>query len=127
MDEEVRFLQYGLHGLGVGDKVGGQVPLVKLESLNPFHLGLEALALLHRDDAVLAHLFHGIGDNLSHVRVVIRGHGSHLFYLLAALHGCAHLPESVYYDLYGLVYPPLDGHGVCPGDDVLETLKEDGL
>src|SRR5256885_6379185 len=54
-----------LHLLGLGDEVGRQVALVELHAFDPLDVGLEALAFLDRDDAVLADLLHRLGEHLA--------------------------------------------------------------
>ena len=51
--------------LGVGDEVRRQVALVELHALGELELGAEGVALLDRDDAVLADLVDRVGDDLA--------------------------------------------------------------
>jgi len=44
-------------------KVGREVPAVELHALDHVERRLERLGLLDRDDAVLADLLHGLGDD----------------------------------------------------------------
>ena len=65
VDEHVGILEDGLHVVRVGDEVGREVAAVELHALDDVELGLEALALLDRDDAVLTDLLHRVGDHLA--------------------------------------------------------------
>src|SRR3712207_7606240 len=56
------------HLLRVGDEVRGDVAAVELHALDDVELGLDALGLLDRDDALLADLLHGPGQHLADLR-----------------------------------------------------------
>src|SRR3712207_6953140 len=68
-DEHVRVVEDGLHALGVGDEVGRDVALVEAHALGELELEAEGVALLDGDDAFLADLVHGLGDELADGRV----------------------------------------------------------
>ncbi len=76
-EQDVGVLEDGLHALGVGDEVGGDVALVEAHALDEVHLHAEGLGLLDGDDAVLAHLVDGLGDHLADLGVGGRD-GGHL-------------------------------------------------
>ena len=59
----------GFHALGVGDEVGRDVALVEAHALDEVHLHAEGLRLLDGDDAVLADLVDGLGDDLADLGV----------------------------------------------------------
>ena len=65
VDEDVGLLELGDHLVGVGDEVGREIAAVELHALDDFELGLEALGLLDRDDALVADLLHGLGDHVA--------------------------------------------------------------
>ena len=69
VEQDVRVLEHGFLALGVGDEVRRQVALVELHALGELELGAEGVALLDRDDAVLADLVDGVGDDLADGRV----------------------------------------------------------
>ena len=69
------FLEDGLHALGVGHEVGGDVTLVEAHPLDEVHLQTESLALLDGDDPVLAYLVDGLGDHLADLGVGGRNRG----------------------------------------------------
>ncbi len=89
--------------------------------------GLDGLAFLDGDDAVLADLFHGLGDDLADLLVVVGGDGGDVFHVPLGLDGDGHLLEL----LDDLVHGPLDAafheHGIDAGDDGAEALVIDGL
>ena len=91
--KDVAVFEHALHLLRAGDKVGGEVAAVELHALDPFHLGLEALALVDGDHAVLADLVHGLGKELTNFHVVVGGDRRHLRHLFLALHRDRHLFE----------------------------------
>ena len=78
VDQDVGVLEDRLHRRRVGDEVGAQVAAVELHSLDPLDLGLERLALLDRDHAVLADLLGRLGDHLADLGVEVRGDGRDL-------------------------------------------------
>ncbi len=88
--------------------------------------GLEPLGLLDRDDAVLADLVHGFGDDLADGLVVVGRDGADLGDHLAA--DLAAQLLDVLDDLFdGLVDPLLDEDGVAAGGHVLDAFLVDGL
>ena len=60
-----RVFQHALHALGVGDEVGGEIAAVELHAFDHFQRRLHGLGFLDRDDAVLADLLHGFGDDVA--------------------------------------------------------------
>ena len=82
------FLEDGLHALGVGHEVGGDVALVEAHPLDEVHLQTEGLALLDGDDPVLAYLVDGLGDHLADFGVGGRdgGHVSDLVLVAGYVH-----------------------------------------
>ena len=127
VDQDVGVLQDGLHRRRVGDEVGAQVAAVELHPLDPLDLGLEGLALLDRDDAVLADLLGRLGDHLADLGVEVRGDRRDLLGLLLVGDLGAQLVELV--DDVGdrLVHPALHQHRVDAGDDGPEALVVDRL
>ena len=78
VDQDVGVLEDRLHRRRVGDEVGAQVAAVELHALDPLDLGLQGLALLDRDHAVLADLLGGLGDHLADLGVEVGGDGRDL-------------------------------------------------
>ena len=71
MDENVGIVELGDHLLGIGDEIGREIAAVELHALDDVGLGLEALGLLDRDDALVADLLHRLGDFLADELVAI--------------------------------------------------------
>ena len=67
--QDVGVLEDGLHALGVGHEVGGDVALVEAHALDEVHVHAEGLGLLDGDDPVLADLVDGLGDHLADLGV----------------------------------------------------------
>ena len=65
MQQDQAVFQLGNHLVGVGDEVRAKVAAVELHALDDFGLGVEALVLLNRDDALVADLLHRVGDLLA--------------------------------------------------------------
>ena len=82
IDEDVGVLHHALHLLRVGNEVGRQVTAVELHTLDNADGSVTSFGLLDGDDAVLAHLAHGVGQQFTDFGVVVGAHGGHLLYLL---------------------------------------------
>ena len=65
VDQDDGVLEHDFHALRIGHEVGRQVAAVELHALDHVQRGLERLGLFDRDDAVLADLFHRLGDDLA--------------------------------------------------------------
>ena len=61
-DQDVRVLEHRLLAVGVRDEVLRQVALVEAHALGQLELGAEGVRLLDGDDALLADLVDGLGD-----------------------------------------------------------------
>src|SRR6202040_1672233 len=71
VDQEVRVFELGDHLLGIGHEIRRQIAAVELHALDDVELGLEALGLLDRDDALIADLLHRLGDHLADLALAI--------------------------------------------------------
>ena len=78
VDEDVGVLQLDRHLVGVGDEVGRDIAAVELHALDHVELGLQALGLLDRDDALVADLLHGLGDHAADLVVAVGRDGADL-------------------------------------------------
>ena len=63
-------------------KYGEMIAAIELHALDHVELGLEALGLLDGDDAVIADLLHGLGNEAADLRIAIGGNGADLGDLL---------------------------------------------
>ena len=127
VDEDVGALQLGNHLVGVGDEVGGEIAAVELHALDDVELGLEALGLLDRDDALVADPLHRLGDLGADLDVAVGGDGADLGDLVVRL------------DLLGLAFQLVDDggdgeidaalqvHRVGAGRNRLGAFLDDGL
>ena len=137
VDEDVGVLEGGFHALGIGDEVGREVAAVELHALDDFELGLQGLRLFDGDDAVLADLLHGLGDDGADGGVGVGGDGADLGDHVAG-DGLGELGERSADDdavlialaddgFDGLVDAALEGHGVGAGGNGLDAFAIDGL
>ena len=76
---------------------------------------LHALCFFNCDDAFFTDLVHGFGDDISDGLIIVGGDRTDLsdFALVFGLfaHGC----EFFHGNLYSLINPALNGHGIVPG------------
>ena len=78
VNEDVGILHFNAHLVGVGDEVGRDVAAVELHAFDHLEFGLERLGFLNRDDALVADLLHGVGEELADFGVAVGGDGSNL-------------------------------------------------
>src|SRR5580700_1342949 len=78
VDQDVGVIEFDAHLVGVGDEVGRDIAAVELHALDDVEFGLERLGFLNRDDALVADLLHGIGEELADLGVAIGGDGADL-------------------------------------------------
>ena len=86
MHENVRVFELGDHLLGIGDEIGREIAAVELHAFDDLGLGLEALGLLDRDDALIADLLHRLGDFFADEPVAIGRNFADLSDLLVRRH-----------------------------------------
>ena len=128
VDQDVGVFEDALHLGRVGDEVGGEVAAVELHAFDPLDLGGQALAFIDGDDAVLADLFHGVGQQAADFDVVVGGDAAHLGDLfLLVLDRDRHALELVGDVGDGPLDARLELDGIDAGDDGPEALVEDGL
>ena len=127
MQEHVAVLQDAFHLRGVGDEVRAQVALVELHALDKLDLRIERLALLDGDHAVLAHLVHGLGDDLADLLILVGGAGAHLGDFRGGLDILGRRLELLDDGCHRPVDSALDLVGIGAGGDVLQPLGEDCL
>ena len=125
MDENVGVLELGDHLLGVGDEIGREIAAIELHALDHVEFGHSGLRLLDRDHALVADLFHRVGDHLADRLVAVGGDRADLADLFGGL------------DLLGAALDVLDDgrrrqidaalqvHRVHAGGDQLEALLHD--
>src|SRR3982075_3472751 len=78
VDQYVGIVHFNAHLVGVGDEVGRDVAAVELHALDDVEFGLERLGFFNRDDALVADLLHGVGQELADFGVAVGGDGADL-------------------------------------------------
>src|SRR5438132_1627425 len=126
VDEDANVLNNALHALGVGDEVRGEVAAVKLHAFDYFEGGLHRLGFLDGNDAILADLLHGFGDDAADLLVIVRGNGANLGDHFA-LDVLVKLLDFRNRNFDGLFDAALESGGAGAGGDSLDALAEDGL
>ena len=71
-DQDQRLVEFNLHVIRIGDKVGAEKAAIKLHAFDDIDVGFETLGLLDGDDPVLADLIEGAGHDFSDGGVVVR-------------------------------------------------------
>ena len=125
-DEDERVVDDGFHLVGIGDHVGGEIAAVKLHAFDYIAVGLGGLAFLEGDDAVLADLLHGFGDQGADV-LVAGGNGADAGDVLGPGHGLGDTLHCLDGGLSGLLDALLHDHGVCARGQILQTFADHGL
>ena len=77
-DQDERVLVGRRHLVGVGDEVGRDIAAVELHALDHVELSLEALCFLDGDHALVADLFHRLGEVVADFLVAVGGDRSNL-------------------------------------------------
>ena len=85
------------------DEVGREIAAVKLHAFHDFEFVVEALAVFDRDDAFLADLFHGLGNDVADFSIGVRADGADLSYFLVGRGGLGELLEFSNRGGHGLV------------------------
>ncbi|EME62236.1 DNA polymerase II large subunit [Rhodococcus ruber BKS 20-38] len=125
-EQDVGVFEHGLLTLGVGGEVQRDVALVEAHTLGQLELEAEGVGLLDGDDAFLAHLVDGLGDQFTD-RGVARGDaggGADLLLGLDLLGGVEQLGGD---GLDGLLDAALEAERVRTGSDVAQTLAHQRL
>ena len=78
VDQDVGVFHVDAHLVGIGDEVRRDVAAVELHALDDVELGLKALGLLDRDDALVADLLHRLGEEVADFLVAVGGDGANL-------------------------------------------------
>src|SRR6185437_14542163 len=78
VDQDVGVVEFNAHLVGVGDEVGGDIAAVELHALDDVEFGLERLGFFNRDDALVADLLHGVGEELADFGISVGGDGADL-------------------------------------------------
>ena len=125
--QDISVLEDALHRLRVGDEVRREIAAIELHAFDDLEVGLQALALFDGDHAVLADLFHGVGQDVADLGIAVGGHRADLGDRLLRLALDRHFLELADDVLDGLVHPALHLDRVDAGDDRPLAFVVDGL
>src|SRR5699024_4839334 len=126
-DQDAAVLVNGLHLLGIGDHIRGDVAAVELHAFNDLGVGLGGgLVLLNGDNAVGGDLLHRIGDQLADLGVARRD-GADTGDVLGAVDLLAVRLDGLDRNVDGLLDAALDVHRVGAGGHVLHAFVDHGL
>src|SRR5450756_583103 len=78
VDQDVGVVEFDAHLVGVGDEVGRDVAAVELHAFDDIEFGFQRLGFFNRDDALVADLLHGVGEELADFGVAVGGDGADL-------------------------------------------------
>jgi hypothetical protein len=123
VEQDVGVFEDDFLALGVGDEVRRQVALVELHALGEVELGAERVRLLDGDDAVLADLVDGVGDDLAD-RAVGGGDGGDAGDVGLVVDVLGLLGDRLDRRGDGLLDALLDRHRVGAGGDVLHAGRD---
>jgi hypothetical protein len=98
-----------------------------LHALDHIELGLQALGLLDRDDALVADLLHGFGNHAADFVVAIGRDRTNLSHLVVAGDLLGLSLQLGNHGIDGQVDAALHVHGICAGSNRLGAFLDDGL
>src|SRR5688572_11417019 len=127
MDEDQAVFEDALHTIRIGHEIRRKVPAVELHTFNDIEGGLNGLCFLNGDDAVLADLVHGFGNDVPDRRVIVCRNSGHLRDHGAFLHFLRQALDFGYSGLDSAFDAALYGHRVGTRSHGLHALAEDGL
>src|SRR5205823_6487187 len=125
VDQDVRVVHLNAHLVGVGDEVGRDVAAVELHAFDDIEFGLERLGFLNRDDALVADLFHGVGEELADFGVAVGGDGADLGDFLVRGDLLGVLDEVGDHGFHSQVDTALQVHRVHAGGNRLGAFTDD--
>src|SRR5712664_636180 len=126
VDQDVGIFHFNAHLVGVGDEVGRDIAAVELHAFDDLEFGLERLGFFNRDDALVADLLHGVGEELTDFHVAIGGDSADLgdFLVRGDLLG---VPDEVGdYGFHSQIDTALEIHRIHAGSNRLGAFTDDG-
>src|SRR6266446_3948133 len=126
VDEDQRIFEDNFLAVHVGDEVGGKVAAVELHAFDDFERVVHGLGFFHGDDAVLADLLHGFGDDAADLLVVVGGNGANLGDHVA-LDVSGETLDLFHGDFHGALDAALESGRAGACGDSLHAFTEDGL
>src|SRR5438034_1116498 len=125
VDQDVGVVHFNAHLVGVGDEVGRNVAAVELHAFDDVEFGLERLGFFNRDDALVADLLHGIGQELADFGVAVGGDGADLGDFLVRGDLLGVLDEVGDHGFHSQVDTALQIHRVHAGGNRLGAVTDD--
>src|ERR1700730_13396746 len=125
IDEDVGIFHFNAHLVGVGDEVGRDVAAVELHAFDDLEFGLERFRFFDRDDAFVADLLHGVGEELADFRVTVGGDGADLGDFLVRGYLLGVLDEVGDDGFHRQIDTALQIHGVNAGGNRLGAFPDD--
>src|SRR6266849_3453084 len=126
VDQDVGVVHFNAHLVGVGDEVGRDVTAVELHAFDHLEFGLERLGFFNCDDALVADLLHGVGEELADLGVAIGGDGADLGDFLVRGDLLGVLDEVGDHGAHRQVDTALEIHRVHAGGNRLGAFADDG-
>src|SRR5690554_3658624 len=126
-DQDIRIFQHRNLLVWVVDEVGRQVAAVELHAFDDVEFVVQRLAVFNGNDAFLANLVHGIGNDLANGGVGVGRNGTNLGDFLAGGARLGQLLQLFHSHGNGFVDTALQVHGVDAGGNVLQAFFNDGL
>src|SRR6266436_4698251 len=126
VDQDVGVIEFDAHLVGVGDEVGRDVAAVELHAFDDVKFGLERLGFFNRDDALVADLLHGVGEELADFGVAVGGDGADLGDFLVRGDLLGVLDEVGDHGFHSQIDTALQIHRVHAGSNRLGAFTDDG-
>src|SRR3954449_1080601 len=127
VDQDVGVVHFNAHLVGVGDEVGRDVAAVELHAFDDVEFGLERLGFFNRDDALVADLLHGVGQELADFGIAVGGDGADLGDFLVRGDLLGVLDEVGDHGFHRHVDTALEVHRVHAGGNRLGAFAHDRL
>src|SRR5690606_5983223 len=118
VDEDEGVFQHRHLLVGVVDEVGRQIAAVELHAFDDVQLVVQRLAVFNGDDAFLANLVHGVGNDLADGEVAVGRDRTDLGDFLAGRARLGQLAQFFNGGGHGLVDATLEVHGVDAGGNI---------
>src|SRR5712671_2007210 len=126
VDQDVGIVHFNAHLIRVGDKVGRDIAAVELHAFDDLEFGLERLGFFNRDDALVADLLHGVGEELTDFHVAIGGDSADLGDFLVRGDLLGVLDEVGDHGFDSQIDTALEIHRVHAGSNRLGAFTDDG-
>ena len=125
-DEDIRILQYSFHLFCISYHVRGEVSSVELHTFYDFQRSTHSLGFFHRDNAVLADLFHCFCDQ-STDRIISSGYGSNLCDAVLAVNVLSQSLDFIHSYIYCTLDPSLEYHRISTCSYIFKSFFDNDL